>query len=797
MIVQYLKMITRDLIKRKSFSLINITGIAIGFTVCMVAVLYVYTELCFDKYIPGVENKYRITWGPSNDVEAILPYVFKEKLEPVLPEGAQMCLRTWVGSQYLSYNRQNFKFEHTLFSDSQFLSMFGTSLIVGDTVNVLNAPFQVLLSEHAAHKMFGERDPLHQSIRMWSNDFSVTGVFRDFPETSHLDADVVIAIPSWEKLESNNLTSWGNKAYDYYVSLPPNTNLPELQKKIKKVYLDSDPWFRNKSAEEKAATGFELEPVTDIHLKSAHVLWDDDKNKGNKAMVLAFVIIGILILLMAAFNYINLSTAYFQTKSTFSGIQKALGANIKNLLRYIFIQTSITVACGFLLSILLVRLFLPYFNMLAARKIPFSLLLIPDVAWIILLMLSAMIVLSAIYPAIIFSRGSPVFALKGQRGHSKNGFSFSLRKLLVISQFIISIALVSGLLVMVRQIRMMTSQKLGFDTEQLIDVNFGLDKRKYELFRTQLEAIPDIAGISATSDTPAGYIDNENAFRLSSETEDKNRSGCSVVEITPDYFDVMHIRLLDGRPFSPAMESENVVVLSKTALKSLGLPDGKILGEKVHLEMGGRDCLIVGVVDDVQYRSLRETPKSVVYVPIRNYYNNVVVRLGKSNHVETLVAIKKAWSSVSSDSPFDFSFFDSKLQRNYIYEISTMHLFNILVIISLAISSLGIFGLIMEITVQRTKEIGIRRVNGARISEVMVMLNRDFVKWVLIAFVIAMPIAYYAMNKWLENFAYKTTLNWWIFALAGVLALVIALLTVSWQSWKAATRNPVEALRYE
>jgi putative ABC transport system permease protein len=373
--------------------------------------------------------------------------------------------------------------------------------------------------------------------------------------------------------------------------------------------------------------------------------------------------------------------------------------------------------------------------------------------------------------------------------------NFSFRKVLVIAQFVISMALVSGVLIMGRQIRMMSVQKLGFNAEQLMEMNFDIDKTKFELFKNQLKNLPGVVAVSAASNTPAEYINNENPFRLSGETDEKNREGASVVGVTPNYFDVLQISMLEGVPFTEAMEKQNMAILSKTAADMLGLLNP--LGERVHLSMNRKDYTIVGIVDDVQYRSLRETPKPVVYLPDFYTYNKAVVRLGKGNHVETLAAVKTAWHSISPDVPFEFRFFDTKLQQNYEYEISTMHLLNILVIISILISSLGIFGLIMEIAVQRTKEIGVRKVNGAKISEVMAMLNRDFVKWVAIAFVIATPIAYYAMNKWLENFAYKTSLSWWIFALSGILALGIALLTVSWQSWRAATRNPVEALRYE
>jgi len=795
MVIQYFKIIMRDLVKRKSFSLINIAGIALGFTVCILTLLYVYTELNFDRHIPDVENKYRIIWGTPDDMNAILPYPFMEKLEPQLPKKAKMCVVSSVTNQYLSCDKNDYKVDHVLFSDPGFPSIFGLSLLQGDTANVLNAPLQILLSEKVAKKLFGDRSPVNQIVRLWMKDLTVTGVFRDLPGTSSQETDAVISVSSFKVLSPGNLTSWGNKSYDYYLSLPSATKVADLQDKIKSVYLESDPGYRDVSEKEKSVINFELEPVSDIHLRSGHVLWDNDKNKGSLDMVLAFITIGILILMMACFNYINLSAAWVQTKSTFSGVQKVLGAGDRALTGYIFMQTLMFVLAGFIFSLFLIKLILPYFNAVVYREIPFSLLLRPQITGIIFFVILFMIFVAGLFPAIRFANGNPVFVLKGRVSQQNSFGVLSLRKFLVVSQFVISITLISGILVMSRQIRLMSTQQLGFNAEQLLEIDFNIDKKHFELFKDQLETLPGVIAVSAASNTPAEYINNENPFRLSRETKDKSREGSSVVGVTSGYFDMMKIRLLEGELFTPAMEKQDVAILSKTAAEMLGL--SHTVGERVYLSMMDKDYTVVGTVDDIQYRSLREMPRPVVYVPDFNNYNNLVIRLAKGDHLETIEQIKKSWHAISPDRPFDFRFFDMKLQQNYTYEISTMRLLNMLVIISLLISSLGIFGLIMQMAAQRTKEIGIRKVNGAKINEVMAMLNKDFIKWVAIAFIIATPVAYYVMQKWLENFAYKTSLSWWIFALAGLLALGIALLTVSWQSWKAATRNPVEALRYE
>src|SRR5664280_776473 len=793
MIRKYLKLILRDLIKRKSFSLINIAGIALGFSVCIITILYVVTEFSFDKHIPSAANKYRIIWGPPNYISGLFPYAFKEKIEPQLPDGSEMCI-VFHSSGYLSFNHNDYKYKNILFSDSNFLSMFGSSLVQGNATGMLTAPLQIILSEHTAHTIFGNTNPINQTIQFWKNDFTVIGVFRDLPETSHLSADAVISVSSWKKLGPENITSWRNKSYNYYLSLPSNISISQLQSNIKNIYMDSDPEVVNAPKEVKSTVTFTMEPITDIHLKSGHVLWDEDKNKGDFSIIITFIVVGLLILLMSGFNYINLTTAYFQTKNKISGIQKVLGANSGDLIKYIFIQTSLLMISGLIFALWISASLLPYFNMVVTRQISFSLLLAPNIIWIIFLVVLMMFIFFGIYPALSFSGENPVFLLK-RKVIQYSSSVLSLRKLLVIVQFVISIALITGINNMGRQISLMSSQKLGFNSDQLIDVTFGLDKEHYELFKNRIESIPGIVAISAASNTPAGQINNENPFRLSSETDDKNQNGSAVVGIVPNYFDVMGIKLLEGENFSASMEKKDVAILSKKAAEMLRL--SKAVGEHVKLGLTGKNYTIVGIVDDAQYRSLRETPKAVVYLPDYNNYSQIVIRLGKGNHEKTIKEIKKVWSSISPEIPFEFAFFDTKLQINYAYETSTMKLLNILVIISIIISLLGVFGLITEITIQRTKEIGIRKINGAKVTEVMFMLGIDFIKWVTIAYVIACPIAWFAMHKWLQAFAYKTELSWWIFVLAGILALGIALLTVSWQSWKAATRNPVEALRYE
>lgn len=350
------------------------------------------------------------------------------------------------------------------------------------------------------------------------------------------------------------------------------------------------------------------------------------------------------------------------------------------------------------------------------------------------------------------------------------------------------------ILVMGRQIKLMSQQRLGFSAEQLIEITSFVNKKEYNILKSQLVQVSNVAGVSIANYNPGSYIADGFPLRLSGSPKESGIDGSTIVKVESNYFNLMNIQQLLGEAVNSSMEDKNNVILSRCAVDKLGLSNP--IGEKIYYSGTLKDYLVVGVVDDVQYRSFREKPRPIIYSLGING-GNPVIRLLKGDHRNTISAIKDKWNTLFPDRPFDFSFFNAKIEGNYKYETNLLRMLNILMIISIVIAAVGIYGLIIEIVIQRTKEIGIRKVNGARIAEVIRLLNIEFVKWVFIAFVIATPIAWFAMHRWLENFAYKTELSWWIFALAGLLALGIALLTVSWQSWKAATRNPVEALRYE
>ncbi len=796
----YLKLIVRNLIKRKSFSLINIFGLALALAVCLIAMLFVFTEWSFDKHIPDVTHKYRITLCKSNEQQANLPYNLKEILEPQLPKGSELAVVSTTGGIFadevsLFYNQNFYRINKIVTADNHFFPMLGIKLLQGTVDYGKHSAHQMLLSQKTAHTIFGNQNAIGQLVQMAKADYTIVGVFNDLPENTHISLQLILLRPADWKFTFDEANSWGYEMFDYYLKLPQSVNVADVEANIQRIYLASHPNYINANAAEKAKVKIKLQPITDIHLHSSDLIFDNNKNKGSADFVFVFIIIALLILLMAAFNYINLSTAYFQTKNAFSANLKVFGATSTQLYQYIYIQTSGIVIMGFIVAISFVKLLLPLFNEVFSRQIDFQLFLNPMIAGFSILILFLFILLAGLYPAIRFTRLTPADAFKKNSLTGLSTFGLYVRKSLVVAQFAVSITLIIVIIAMNRQIKMMSTQKLGFDTDQLMEINTSVSKQEFSLLKSRLESVSSVADVSITNISPGSYIEDGFKLSLSSNPTSKNIDGATNIRVESNYFDVMGIKQLQGDRIKNRAEGDTGVILSKAAVNLLGLNNA--IGEKVFYSANMKTYAVIAVVEDVQYRNLHISPRPIIYTLNMKYGGNPVIRLIKGDHSKTLTDVRYVWKLLFPDRPFEFSFFDEKMENNYRKEINSFQLLSLLMLISIIIAVMGILGLITEMAVQRTKEIGIRKVNGARTSEVMAMLNKDFVIWVVIAFVIATPIGYYAMHKWLQNFAYKTELSWWIFALAGLMALGIALLTVSWQSWKAANSNPVEALRNE
>ncbi len=795
-----LKSIFRIMWAAKRLHILNMLGLAVGLCVVLLISLYIKTELSFDKHIDNYQNKYRLLQVGEGVPVAIFPYAASDLIQNDIPGIASFCMVDNENGS-ITVDNNNYMLENVLASDQIFVDMFGLQIINTHGSMLLNEPNTCIISESTAYKLFGDEPPIGKSINFYKTfDCVVSAVYADLPESSHLKADIVISRASWNAIgwKKRYFESWGMQGTNFYVTLNADVRPDLVKENIRNAFYENAPWFQHEKAQanpEEFRTNYDirLQAMEDIHLHSSDVQWDIMTVKNNINTIKAFAIVMVLVLFLACFNYVNLSTANSEAKKRITKILATLGAKRQQVFSFNLVQTLLTVFLAFLFAFLLVALILPYFEGLVNLKLQYNWYFSPEAILYISFIFAFIIGVAGIYPALFFSSGLSEEIIGQKKQISKSKSTILLRPMLVTAQFIIAIFLLVSIFSVREQVLLLTSKELGFDKEQLLEIQFYKDKKNYDFIAQEFLNLANVSSVTAASNMPCEYINNSNSLYLVGGENTNPPNGC-IVGIESNYFEVMETRIVEGENFKPEQKSnEDYVLVNETTVSLLNLDEP--IGTK--LKLMGKEYLVLGVVEDIQYRTLHEPSLPVLYSANYSNYQKIAVKLNAGNHIETLAQIKNIWESKYPDDPIRINFFDTKLEKNYKVEISQLKLFNLLVIISGFIVILGMIGLIRFITDQKTKEIGIRKVNGAKVSEILAMLNKDFVKWVVIAFVIACPVAYFAMNKWLENFAYKTTLSWWIFALAGVFSLGVALLTVSWQSWRAAIRNPVEALRYE
>ena len=792
------RIIFRKLFRRGKSSLYVVINFALAFTCALLIYLFVTDEFAFDKHFSNFPQIYRlnIEAKDKSNISCNLPGVLYDGLEQIPGVGEYARLQTYMGERYITIDNETYLDDKFLFGDPEILQIFDFNFLTGSAGNALEKPFSLILSKSTAEKYFGNVAPLGKTIRMDNQDFTVTAVVEDLPEQTHFNFNFLAPVSSYRIMNNNTLTQWYISAFNYYFLLPDNANKSEIERQVTDIFAEG-----NGISPKERKFRMTLEPLADIHLKSVNTRWDN-AIKGDIKVVYGFIIIALLILGIAVANYINVLTANYQQKVHENSIRKINGASAFLIIReqlgetFFLLAFSVIVATGFAF------LLLPFVNNLSGKE----LVLNPSIVPFLGILFGLIVISSVVYPVLFiqsfkiagFRKSySVILDLKNRKQHLR------VRGALVTFQLIIAIALITSTLIINKQLHLLMKTQTGFDQQNtLVVVNpYGetMNKR-YDLFKQKLEAIPMVKKVGVTQNAPAGSINNYTPVWVPG-SEDKLKADLGQITVDHDFLPAVGAKFIQGKNFDKNIlyDEQMGIVINESAVKALNLTNP--VGQKVVVQNNAytpnNEMEIIGVVEDMQYFTLKEAAKPVMYF-IRNWgKHNIVIRLEKGNYQATLQQIKKIWNEVEPGLPFTYQFMDDRISSNYVSEIDTAKIITALSGITVFLSVLGILGMIVFIVQQRIKEIGIRKVNGAKISEILTMLNKDFVKWVAIAFIIATPIAYYAMNRWLENFAYKTNLSWWIFVLAGLLALGIALLTVSWQSWRAATRNPVEALRYE
>ena len=788
MLKNYLKIALRNIKKHKGYSLINVTGLAIGIAVCLFILLWVQDELSFDRFHANIDNLFRLTEDQIYTDGTIFPVaVTPELLGPGLkadyPEVVEFARFRILSSVLVSTGDKEFYENGFACADPAFFQMFTFPLLKGSSGTILSDMGKVVISEEIAEKYFGSEDPIGKTIRLSNNwDFLVSGVMKNIPVNSHMRFDFVGHFDVLIK-EIGYGGGWWNNNFYTYIQLAENADADKLGKEVysylKKIY-------------DKASTRIQLQPVKDIHLRSHYAIDLYGATQDWSQYVYIFIAVAFIVLLIACINFMNLATARSGIRSKEVGLRKVVGARRLELILQFFGESILFALLACLIAFVLVLIFLPVFNSLTAKSLPLSLIFSPAVILFLVGIALFTGIFSGIYPALFLSAFQPVSIF---RGDSLTGTrSAFFRKALVVLQFALSIVFIAGTLIIGSQLRYIQSRSLGFDKEAVMHFRLrGSLRQSFEAFKTEFLQLSGIENVTSASNIPTYTVHSTSAFRWEGMTsEDKILVHHNAVDY--DFIKTFGMEIVDGRDFSKEFLSDkDAYIVNETAVRLMRYeePVGKML------QLWNYKGAIIGVVKDYHYKSLHTEiePLLLRIDPQRNRYVFVKVRTESINN--NIQAVRRVYSKHCPEYPFEFGFLDESLDNLYRMDRRVGSIFNVFTALAIFISCLGLFGLASFLIERRTKEIGIRKILGADVGKILVLLSRDFLKWVVIANIIAWPVAFFAMNRWLQNFAYRTNIEVWTFALAAAFALGIALLTISYHSIRASLSNPADSLRYE
>lgn len=794
MIKNYLKVAFRKLWSHKAFSLINILGLAIGMTACFLIYLYVSFELSYDRFHTKADRIYRVVADiktPTEVINASVPaWAVPPNAKDEFPE-IEAFSRVLTGENLL-IRKGDVKFQESnaAWADSSLFNMFDFPLLQGNKNTALKEPFSVVFSETAAKKYFGNANPIGQTLLVTGDALpaKVTGVMKDIPENSQIKADVILSMTTITQNFAKGIDSqWGNYGPSAYLLLKAGVNAKNIEAKF--------PGFleRRNGTEMKKSQMYPtlfLEPLRDVYLRSTR----DGSKTGNITNVYVFSIVALFILLIACINFINLTTARATERAKEVGIRKVAGAGKSQLIGQFIGESVILCVVAFLLTVLFSVLLLPAFNQLAGKTISTG--IFQNGRYLAMLFAASIGIglLAGIYPALVLTSFKPVVVLKGRFATGTKGIL--LRKGLVVAQFTISIALIIATIVVYNQMMYMRNQDLGFSKDQMLILDTNGDKGK-EALRQSLAGLPNVKATATSSSVPGGG--NPGAYSEIENTKgDLQIANLDLYFVDFDYIPLFKIKMVAGRPFSRDFmtDTTQAMVLNEAAVKMFGYASAEqAIGKR--FKQWGREGKIVGVMKDFHFRGLQEPIKPLSMRIEVNNSNLIAVNLAAANVPATLAAIENKWKEYIPNRPFSYYFLDEFFDKQYRGEERFGKLFLNFAVLAIIISCLGLLGLASYSTVQRTKEIGIRKVLGASVSGIVNLLSIDFLKLVSISFVIAAPLAWYFMHNWLQDFAYHTNITASVFVLAGLCAFAIAIFTVSFQAIKAAIANPVKSLRTE
>lgn len=809
MIRNYITIALRSMLRNKTYSFINIAGLSVGIACCLLLALYIQDEAAYDKHHQDVDQLYRVTsiMGESGEhvmrtTSAPIVWGIKDEL-PEIETVARLVNPPGVSQNLIKYEDKQFYESDGYIADSTLFDLFSYTFKEGDPHTSLVEANSIVVSEEIATKLFGNESAINKVINVNqggpAGDFKITGVLAKDQANTHIPAKFFVSMTSsgWaEYLRSPAVTDqWAGQNFLLsYVKLKPGHSAEEFIPKMNKIFLKY-------GAEDLKALGMKkklgLEPVKDIYLYSA-------SGTGSARITYLYVIasIAVFILLIACINFMNLSTAKATKRANEVGLRKTLGAYRSSLITQFLGEAMVIVVLAIIVSLGLVQLLLPLFNQVTLKTINFG----SDNIYFFFAALVGITIITGLvagsYPAFYLSSFQPAKVLKGKMDVNQSGSL--LRKSLVVFQFVVAITLVCGMIMISKQLTFMQEKDLGFDSDNkiVLPLRSQSARTNFVAMQNELSKISSVKNVTASNYIPGSYIWHD--FSLYPEGSSMEKAVMiKNIRVEPNFMDVMKLKIIAGRGFTENREadSQNKIIINHTAAKRLGFEPQQIAGQTIYADRstGRTGYEVIGVMEDYHHVSVKEEMFPILYFlqPDVTAHNFVIIETENKNLTETLSSIGSTWKTLNPETPLEYTFLDENIKKQYEEDRRVASVITSFTVIAMIISCLGLYGLSTFMAERRFKEIGVRKVMGASVSQIVQMMSGEFVKLVVVAFMVAIPLSYYTITLWLENFAYKAPVTLSIFTLAGVGALLIAILTVSFESIQAASRNPVNALRNE
>jgi putative ABC transport system permease protein len=797
MVKNYFKIAFRRLLKSKLFTLINIIGLTIGIASCLLISLFMINELSYDRFNQNAGRIFRVVmqYGEGGKEKVALSGTKAgPQLKRTFPQ-VQEFVRLMNTSPVVRYGETIFREKRFLYADASILSVFSFPLRRGSAQTALNAPNKIVITEKAATKYFGTTDPIGKTLHISdTKEFIVTGIVANSPENSQIKYDF---IASFTSLEASKSEEWWTGNYTTYLLLKNKDQLQSFQQQLNNYMRGVSK--TKLELEDNSPLIYNLEPLLSVHLYSP--LGGLEPN-GSITIVYILGFIAVRILLIACINYTNLATVQSSSRSAEIGIRKVLGAKGSQLFGQFIGESFLLTFLSLIIAILLAVAFLPLFNQLSGKSLSFLLLLQPLPVCALLLICILIAFASGAYPAFILSGAKLIHILKsGLRLSSSGGY---FQQSLIVFQFIVSVCLIIATIVIQQQLDYIQKKDLGYDKEHIIVLPISQQVRQnYEAIKAEIGRLPRVISVSGANETPT-FVNWGDGV---STNNGNNKINLDLTALPSDlgFIKTMNMKIIAGSDYTPAdlrladttgnyKNFRYSFILNESAVKALGWTPEQAIGKTIKKNFSGE---IKAVVKDFHFSSMHQPVGPLMLFLDRQFTNYFFIKISGKNIPSTLDALQALWKERVPSKPFEYRFLDDDYNSLYVSEQRSAKVFSTFSLLAIALACMGLFGLAAFTTMQRTKEIGIRKVLGASVSGILMLISKEFLKLIVVAVLVASPLAYFAMHKWLQDFAYRINIHWWVFALAGILAIAVALATISFQAIKAALANPVKSLRSE